>query len=137
MTFTHATISCFLKRTWAKLASQGAKIDFWKFFLAMSEGVFGAEIKCFEFTEHLGTFLWPFPGILKQFEKIEKNHHFSIFLASTVSNLWRIWPFLSIKKSWKSIFQKQCNKSKKYSTNLLDITITYFKLIGDGLGPHG
>ena len=59
---------------------------------------FGTEIKCFVSKEHFRTFLWSFPGILKQFERIEKNHHFSFFWASESSILWRIWPFLSTKK---------------------------------------
>ena len=37
------------------------------------------EMKCFESRERFGSHLGPFPGILKQFEEIEKKLHFCIF----------------------------------------------------------
>ena len=42
-----------------------------------------------------------------------------------------------LKKVENFFFQKQQNKSKKCSTNLLDMTSDYFKLIGHVLGTHG
>ena len=65
-----------------------------------------------------GIISWHFETIWKN----RKKFAFFIFLAWKLSILWRIWPFLSIKNFWKLFFQKQGNKSKKCSTNLLDIT---------------
>ena len=37
------------------------------------------EKKCFEFMEHFGSHLEPFPHILKEFEEIEKKLDFQVF----------------------------------------------------------
>ena len=37
------------------------------------------DIKCFESREHFGSYLEPFPHILKEFEEIEKKVGFSSF----------------------------------------------------------
>ena len=39
------------------------------------------EMKCFESREHFGSYLEPFPRILKEFEEIEKKVGLSSFSA--------------------------------------------------------
>ena len=59
--------------------------------------------KCFESRERLGSHLGPFPGILKQFEEIEKKLDFRFFLKSRI---FKDLGNFEQKKKLKTFFQK-------------------------------
>ena len=64
------------------------------------------EINCFESGEHFGNHMGPFPSILKQFEEIEKNHDFSIFLSFKVKEFMKDLVIFERKKKLKTFFSK-------------------------------